>query len=69
MEYLPEFPVILVTEADYQFSSNEAIGSELKFWFDHQELGCCSYKQVKKQHTGEGWAEKVASELQHIPST
>jgi hypothetical protein len=63
MIYVPEFPVIFVTEAHYELSTEEAIGTKLKFWFRHEELGRCLYKQVKKQHLGEDWAEKVASEL------
>lgn len=58
-----EFPIILVTEAHYELSSDEVIGTKLKFWFQHEELGRCLYKQVKEQHLGEDWAEKIASEL------
>lgn len=63
MQSTSEFPVILITEAHYEFSRNEVIGSKLKFWFQHEKLGRCLYKQVKEQHLGEDWAEKVASEL------
>lgn len=58
-----EFPTILVTEAHYELSSKEMMGSKYKFWFQHEELGRCLYKQVKQQKLGEDWAEKVASQL------
>ena len=62
MKLAPEYPVIFVTEADYKLSKNETLGSKYKFWFQHQELGRCLYKQAR-QNLGEDWAEKVASEL------
>lgn len=61
----PEFPIILVTQADYELSSNEMMGSKYKFWFQHQELGRCLYKQARP-NLGEDWAEKVASELSEM---
>ena len=57
-----EFPVLLVTQEAYEASSNETLGSKYKFWFDHQKLGRCLYKQSRAS-LGEDWAEKVASEL------
>lgn len=65
MKPAPEFPVIFVTEAHYELSSKEMMGSKYKFWFQHEELGRCLYKQVK-QNLGEDWAEKVASELSEL---
>nr|WP_196520508.1 HipA-like protein [Nostoc sp. WHI] len=62
MKSAPEFPVLIVTEAHYELSSKEMMGSKYKFWFQHEELGRCLYKQVK-QNLGEDWAEKVASQL------
>ncbi len=62
MNLVPEFPVISVTEADYELSNDETMGSKYKFWFQHEQLGCCLYKQAR-QNLGEDWAEKVASEL------
>jgi hypothetical protein len=56
------FPVILVTQFDYESSLNETLGSKYKFWFHHDELGRCLYKQ-SRPNLGEDWAEKVASEL------
>ncbi|MEH2218254.1 MAG: hypothetical protein V7K72_14280 [Nostoc sp.] len=57
-----EFPILLVTQKAYEASSNETLGSKYKFWFDHEELGRCLYKQ-SRENLGEDWAEKVASEL------
>ena len=57
-----EFPVLIVTEKDYELSLNETMGSKYKFWFQHQSLGRCLYKQARLS-LGEDWAEKVASEL------
>jgi phosphopantetheinyl transferase (holo-ACP synthase) len=57
-----EFPIILVTQEAYRASSNETLGSKYKFWFHHEELGRCLYKQTRL-NLGEDWAEKVASEL------
>lgn len=57
-----EFPVVVVTKAAYELSKNETMGSKYKFWFEHEELGLCLYKQVR-QNLGEDWAEKVAAEL------
>ncbi|MEA5517026.1 HipA-like protein [Nodularia sp. UHCC 0506] len=65
MQSTSEFPVILVTDTHYEFSRDEVIGTKLKFWFQHEELGHCLYKQVK-QNLGEDWAEKVASELSEL---
>ncbi len=57
-----EFPVLLITQKVYEASSNETLGSKYKFWFDHEKLGRCLYKQ-SRANLGEDWAEKVASEL------
>lgn len=38
------------------------MGTKPKFWFDHEELGLCLFKE-SRQNTGEDWAEKIASEL------
>lgn len=57
-----EFPILLVTQKAYEESSNETLGSKYKFWFYHEELGRCLYKQ-SRPNLGEDWAEKVASEL------
>ncbi len=57
-----EFPIIIVTQEAYEASSNETLGSKYKFWFYHEELGRCLYKQ-SRPNLGEDWAEKVASEL------
>ncbi|WP_414546503.1 HipA-like protein [Nostoc sp. CCY0012] len=65
MNPLPEFPIIFVTKADYELSSNEMMGSKYKFWFQHEQLGRCLYKQAR-QNLGEDWAEKVASELSFL---
>jgi hypothetical protein len=48
MNFAPEFPVIVVTEAHYELSKNEMMGSKYKFWFQHQELGRCLYKQARQ---------------------
>jgi hypothetical protein len=66
MNPTPEFPIIFVTEADYELSSNEVMGSKYKFWFQHEQLGRCLYKQARQQNLGEDWAEKVASELSEL---
>ncbi|HLO85676.1 MAG TPA: HipA-like protein [Nostocaceae cyanobacterium] len=58
-----EFPVIRVTQEHCEASSDETMGTKPKFWIDHEELGCCLYKQVKRPNVGEDWSEKVASEL------
>ncbi|MBD2511916.1 MAG: HipA domain-containing protein [Nostoc sp.] len=65
MNPIPEFPVIFVTKANYELSSNEAMGSKYKFWFTDEQLGRCLYKQAR-QNLGEDWAEKVASELSEL---
>lgn len=57
-----EFPIVVVTQEAYEFSQDEAMGSKYKFWFDHEDLGRCLYKQAR-QNTGEDWAEKIAAEL------
>lgn len=57
-----EFPVLLVTQKAYEASFSETLGSKYKFWFDHEELGSCLYKQ-SRANLGEDWAEKVAAEL------
>jgi hypothetical protein len=59
---IDEFPILLVTQDAYEASSNETLGSKYKFWFYHEELGRCLYKQ-SRANLGEDWAEKVASEL------
>ena len=57
-----KFPIILVSQEAYQLSSQEMMGSKYKFWFEHEELGLCLYKQAR-ENIGEDWAEKVASQL------
>lgn len=57
-----EFPILLVTQEAYKASLNETLGSKYKFWFHHEELGRCLYKQARL-NLGEDWAEKVASQL------
>ncbi|WP_017741338.1 hypothetical protein [Scytonema hofmannii] len=57
-----EFPILLVTQEAYAASSNETLGSKYKFWFDHEKVGRCLYKQ-SRPNLGEDWAEKIASEL------
>ena len=63
MELDTEFPVIFVMQEHYELANNEVIGTNTKFWFKHQEIGYCLYKQNKSQEIGQDWAEKVASEL------
>ncbi len=58
----PEFKVIIVTKKNYERRENETMGSKPKFWFKHEELDLCLYKQAR-QNIGEDWAEKVAAEL------
>jgi hypothetical protein len=57
-----QFEVIQVTEENYATLEDEQMGSKTKFWFDHQKLGRCLYKQARL-NTGEDWAEKIAAEL------
>lgn len=57
-----QFPVIIVTEEAYEGSTEEALGSKYKFWYQHETLGRCLYKQARA-NLGEDWAEKIASEL------
>lgn len=57
-----KFPIILVSQEAYQLSSQEMMGSKFKFWFEHEQLGLCLYKQAR-ENIGEDWAEKVASQL------
>jgi len=59
---MTKFPIIEITRNAYELSSQETMGSKYKFWFEHEELGLCLYKQAR-QNSGEDWAEKVASEL------
>lgn len=53
------FIVIEVTE---EASDSEPMGTKPKFWFFHDELGQCLYKE-SRPGTGEDWSEKIASEL------
>jgi hypothetical protein len=57
-----EFRIIVVTEEAYERSLSETMGSKYKFWFNHEKLGFCLYKQARL-NTGEDWAEKIAAEL------
>ncbi len=57
-----QFPIIQVTQEDYELSQEETMGSKSKFWFKHSQLGNCLYKHIRP-NTGEDWAEKIASEL------
>lgn len=57
-----EFKVIIVTQENYQGYENETMGSKPKFWFEHDQLRLCLFKQVRS-NLGEDWAEKVAAEL------
>ena len=57
-----EFKVIIVTQEHYELGENETMGSKPKFWFEHEELGLCLYKQARP-NVGEDWAEKVAAHL------
>jgi len=66
MQSAPKSPVFFVTEAHHELSSDEVIGTKVKFWFEHEKLGRCLYKQKKENHLGEDWAEKVASELYRL---
>ena len=45
--------------------ANEPMGSKRKFWFTHQELGHCMFKQGREE-TGEDWAEKFACEISEL---
>jgi hypothetical protein len=57
-----DFPILLVTQKACKASEEETLGSKYKFWFYHEKLGRCLYKQTRL-NLGEDWAEKVASEL------
>lgn len=57
-----KFTVILVSQEAYELSSQETMRSKYKFWFEHEELGLCLYKQAR-ENLGKDGAEKVASEL------
>lgn len=57
-----EFKIIVITEEAYERSKSETMGSKYKFWFNHEELDFCLYKQARS-NTGEDWAEKIAAEL------
>lgn len=59
---MAQFPIIEITHNAYELSSPEMMGSKYKFWFKHEKLGICLYKQAR-QNLGEDWAEKVAAEL------
>lgn len=58
-----QFQIIEVP--DDAAESEEAMGSKFKFWFKHQDLGKCLFKQVRP-NTGEDWSEKVAAELAEL---
>jgi len=60
-----QFPVTFVTESHDEISSKEMMGSKYKFWFHHEQLGRCLYKQTRA-NLGEDWSEKVASELAEL---
>lgn len=53
------FIVIEVTE---EASDSEPMGTKPKFWFFHDKLGRCLYKEARPG-TGEDWSEKIVSEL------
>lgn len=62
MTGIPKLRVILVSQEAYELSSQEMMGSKYKFWFEHEELGRCLYKQAR-ENLGEDWAEIVAAVL------
>jgi hypothetical protein len=59
---MKQFEVIQVTEKNYETSEDEQMGSKTKFWFNHEKLGRCLYKEIR-QDKGEDWSEKIAAEL------
>jgi hypothetical protein len=54
------FPVFLVP--DHAATSPEQLGTKPKFWFEHEELGNCLFKEGRP-NTGDDWSEKVSCEL------
>jgi hypothetical protein len=54
------FPIYEVQATDSQ--ALEPMGSKAKFWFDHEDLGPCLFKEARP-NTGEDWSEKVAAEI------
>jgi hypothetical protein len=57
-----KFTIISVTREAYELSELENMGTRKKFWFEHQKLRRCLYKQTRPD-TGEDWAEKITAEL------
>jgi hypothetical protein len=43
-------------------AQEETMGTKIKFWFDHPQLGRCLFKYIRPS-TGEDWSEKIAFEL------
>lgn len=53
---------IIIEVAEDASGNYEPMGTKPKFWFHHNELGQCLYKDARPG-TGEDWSEKIASEL------
>jgi hypothetical protein len=56
------FPILEVSSAMRR--GVEQLGSKPKFWFNHE--GADWLFKVARENSGEGWAEKVASEVAHL---
>lgn len=58
-----QYEVICLTEKQMSQAQEETMGTKIKFWFDHPQLGRCLFKYNIRPSTGEDWSEKIAFEL------
>jgi len=57
-----QYEVIRLTQEQMSQAQEELMGTRVKFWFDHPQLGHCLFKYIRPD-TGEDWSEKIAFEL------
>lgn len=57
-----QYEVIRLTNEQMSQAQEETMGTRIKFWFDHPQLGRCLFKYIRPS-TGEDWSEKIAFEL------
>lgn len=57
-----QYEVIRLTSEQMSQAQEEVMGTRVKFWFDHPQLGHCLFKYIRPD-TGEDWSEKIAFEL------
>jgi hypothetical protein len=57
-----QYEVIRLTSEQMSQAQEEVMGTRIKFWFNHPQLGHCLFKYIRPD-TGEDWSEKIAFEL------